>query len=466
MHAAYWASWATHEQQARHLSEVMGREADHAQADAAAFQAEEALLELGVKVQLGYVPHLTPDAKQTFQAGPWSQEAPMHNRPGAHLRYMGSILQLLEGIRATYLWQQKPKLAKTEMLAAGGPKTGMTWTANPDTTIGHLPDAHWRCITRERLGMLRARPGTQCGLPRSARRGGCCGKALDPRMRHVWHCRTAVARLRIHNSINYALASDLRAAKGNVDVERAMPDMAVRKADGSIEEAVMDLTCWFPGSAEWHGVDVTVRYPGATRYYGAADHAGRAATKAEAEKIKRYGQDVLPLAFETGGRLGSQSRGTLRTLAAKAAATGGGILTAAGIENRWRRHLESALLFAVADALLLAMGGDQAADLAKPRSAFGGSAAEIAKQVPVLREADTPPARALTFCTDHVQYACPPCELAQEIEDIVMDDLGHEVPSDFMVFEAEEEAAEFLQCSSSASSAAAPSSQAALGGQG
>ena len=70
---------------------------------------------------------------------------------------------------------------------------------------------------------------------------------------------------------------------------------------------------------------MTVRYPGATRYYGTADHAGKAATKAESEKVKRYGEEVLPLAYETGGRLGVQSMDTLRKLAALAAATDGGV---------------------------------------------------------------------------------------------------------------------------------------------
>ena len=95
---------------------------------------------------------------------------------------MGSILQLLEGLAATGLLARKSKLAQSKLLAAGGPKTGMTWTAAPDTITKPLPDAHWRCITRERLGMLRVRPGTQCGLPRTARMGGCCGEALSPHL--------------------------------------------------------------------------------------------------------------------------------------------------------------------------------------------------------------------------------------------------------------------------------------------
>ena len=47
----------------------------------------------------------------------------------------------------------------------------------------------------------------------------------------------------------------------------------------------------------------------------------QAATKAEAEKAKRYGKDILLLVYETCGRLGVRSVDTLRKLAALAAAT-------------------------------------------------------------------------------------------------------------------------------------------------
>ena len=159
-----------------------------------------------------------------------------------------------------------------------------------------------------------------------------------------------------------------------------MPDMAVRKKDGALEEAIMDLTVWFPGAVDWHGIDVTIRFPGAARYTGASYRPGRAATKAEEEKVARYGRDVLPVAFETGGRLGARSTASLRRLAQLAAQTTGGLTTPQSLETRWRRALEAALLFAIADAHILALGGEQAAALAKSQPTVPHSAGTEAPQ--------------------------------------------------------------------------------------
>ena len=135
-----------------------------------------------------------------------------------------------------------------------------------------------------------------------------------------------------------------------------MPAMAVFHEDGSIEEAIMDVTVWWPGSLEWYGIDATVRYAGAARYVGAQRAPGKAAAQAEREKVKRYGRDVLPLAFEAGGRLGPHSEATLQRLADAAVSSSGGYLTRKGLLSQWRRRLESSLLFAAADAVLCALG--------------------------------------------------------------------------------------------------------------
>ena len=77
-------------------------------------------------------------------------------------------------------------------------------------------------------------------------------------MRRLWHCRTNVARLRIHNSLAMTLAQALRAARGHVDLERAVPEFSTKMPDGKIEIAVLDVTAWFLGAIEWFPVDVTV----------------------------------------------------------------------------------------------------------------------------------------------------------------------------------------------------------------
>ena len=162
--------------------------------------------------------------------------------------------------------------------------------------------------------------------------------------------------MRIHNAVAGTLARELRATGGHVDVERAMPAMSVVRADGTIEEAIMDVTVWWPGALEWYGIDATVRFAGASRYVGAQRRAGAAAAQAEKEKVRRYGRDVLPLAYEAGGRLGPGSESTLQRLADAAVTSTSGLLSRRGILAQWRRRLEASLLFASADAVLCATG--------------------------------------------------------------------------------------------------------------
>ena len=119
----------------------------------------------------------------------------------------------------------------------------------------------------------------------------------------------------------------------------------------------MDVAIWFPGSTWWAGIDVTVRYPGASRYTTAGEVPGAAARRAEQEKHKRYGDCVLPLAYELGGRLGEEGHEALAQLAATAIHSNP--TTSTTVRNlvlRWRRRLEAALVFAVADSYMLALG--------------------------------------------------------------------------------------------------------------
>ena len=279
------------------------------------------------------------------------------------------------------------------MLSAGGTNTGMTWSALPDPGQAAFPDAHWRVATLERLDLLRCEAGTTCGLPRSAQRGGKCGKAMDTKLRHIWHCRTGAARLRIHFAIVGALARELRSSGGNVDLERALPELARLLESGELEEAIMDLTCWWPGGLEWYGVDVTMRFAGAARYIGAERRVGLAVARGEREKEARYGHGVLPLAFEAGGRLGAKSELTLRRLADAAAEHVGGFGTRQGLVMRWRRRCEAALFFSSADAVLCALGHSAAgARTAANWCARGTAAASAATSAPA--------AAALALCHD------------------------------------------------------------------
>ena len=364
--SAFWSSWEAHEVAAREFSRQLGRTSDHTRADAEAAQAAEGLRGEGLIVARQVAPTLTPPAHDRLSATPWAGAVlEATTRPGGSIRQMGAILRLLEGLKAADLWTSSDKVNKERLLSAGGPRTGMTWTALPDPGQATMPDEHWRIATANRLGLLQCQPGTPCGLQKS--RGGRCGKALDTRMRHIWHCRTGNARLRIHDAIVGTLAKELRSAGGNADQERAMPSLARITESGELEEAIMDATCWFPSSLDWYGIDVTVRYAGATRYVGSHRRAGVAAARGEQEKKARYGNGVLPLAFEAGGRLGEESDRTLQRLADAAAANSNGFTTRRGLAARWRRRLEAALLFASADTVLCALGrGTQGSRVAAP----------------------------------------------------------------------------------------------------
>ena len=84
---------------------------------------------------------------------------------------------------------------------------------------------------------------------------------------------------------------------------------------------------------------------------------GTAAKAAEAAKMSRYGDSVRPLAFESFGRLGARSLGTLRDLAALASAASIQPMREAALVRRWRLALETTLLHEKADLLVQSLGG-------------------------------------------------------------------------------------------------------------
>ena len=98
-----------------------------------------------------------------------------------------------------------------------------------------------------------------------------------------------------------------------------------------------------------------------------------------APKHRRYGAEVVPIAFELWGRLGEEGIAGLERLAAAACAVPQ-VVTKRGVVARWRRRLESALLFATSDAVLLALtGSDEEHARGPPLPRDGPSAEQLAK---------------------------------------------------------------------------------------
>ena len=119
----------------------------------------------------------------------------------------------------------------------------------------------------------------------------------------------------------------------------------------------MDVTAWCPGFTTWFVIDVTVRSAAAVRYVDSSKVPGVASSRAEKEKERRYGSSVIPLAFEHGGRMGEKSMEGLDQMADAASVARPDLGTRRNLVLRWRRRLESAMVFAEADALLLALSG-------------------------------------------------------------------------------------------------------------
>ena len=75
----------------------------------------------------------------------------------------------------------------------------------------------------------------------------------------------------------------------------------------------------------------------------------------ERDKAQRYGESVMPLIFETFGRLGPSSLETLRVLADGAAV---GSQASTRRMAGWRRQLERAVLWSSAESTLVAYGSE------------------------------------------------------------------------------------------------------------
>ena len=160
-----------------------------------------------------------------------------------------------------------------------------------------------------------------------------------------------------HSAVVVVLARGLRDCGAEVDLERVVPDLSNLAAeDPEKRDAVLDIVANFAGSYTINYVDVSIRCPHAEGYTRAANVPGSAVAKAAEEKRERYGPRVLPLVFESYGRLGLDGRRALETLALHASATMRDQWAVQRLVPRWHASLERAVTFATAEIVLLALG--------------------------------------------------------------------------------------------------------------
>ena len=266
---------------------------------------------------------------------------------------MSRVLRLSEQQAAIHIWSTSTDRQQTRQLECGGDGTGSMWLATPDTVATRFPYAHWRLATRYRLALTLAPPAAACCVPRADHTP--CDMQIDPWGDHQLVCKAGPARLRPHKALQHKLGQLLTASGADVDYERPVPDMYRLRADGTVQEEILDLVATYPAIVGYWAIDVSIRAPQAARSADTNTRCGVPSTAGAAEKARRYGCDVLPLFYEPGGRLGTAGIDSLRVMATAAAAAGrhtGG----RPLWQLWRTQLECALLFAVADVFLLGLG--------------------------------------------------------------------------------------------------------------
>ena len=139
-------------------------------------------------------------------------------------------------------------------------------------------------------------------------------------------------------------------------VEKYCPDLYCEDDTGQIREAILDVVIHYPGGPFQRLVDFTIRCPHAASHTSCEVIVGAAASSGIADKMRRYGPSVICLAYETYGRLHADSVAHLRTLSMdmvkQHSRAGPGV-----VYHRLRLSLERALLFEVADYVLMALDG-------------------------------------------------------------------------------------------------------------
>ena len=224
--------------------------------------------------------------------------------------------------------QLLPLAPQEQQLAirAGGGTGAASFLRPPSDAVHRLDDTTFTESLRSRLAapdLVRKPDGSpmQC-QHRSANGASSCGVELDAFRHHGRVCPTGGYVSRTHDDVRDTLARRWRADLGlYVLSEQRTPQYDYTDSKGKTVRARMDLIVNVDGT-RWQ-CDVTIvdadsDDPARRRQRAARD--GVAAASAEDAKRRRYGKGVVPLVWETGGRIGEAGLNFLRRLYAGEAA--------------------------------------------------------------------------------------------------------------------------------------------------
>lgn len=266
-------------------------------------QASEALKDAGVKDDLGRWRRGQPQGKKGLQSR-W-------------------VRQIQEGVKAELL--QDAPTAQQLAIRSGGGTGAASFLRAPTSPAHRVDDASFTESLRARVAaptqVTRADGSTMQCQHRPLHGASSCNVELDANGHHARTCPTGGYVTSTHNGVRDILHRRWTADLGVVCLrEQRTPQFDYYDDDGRLVRAIMDLVPRIDGQ-RWH-CDVTVVDPDSTdqalrRQRSARD--GHAAANAEDRKRRRYGSGVVPLAWETGGRVGEAGLMFLRRLYAGAA---------------------------------------------------------------------------------------------------------------------------------------------------
>ncbi len=375
--AAYLANQVTNGPRAAALAEAMGKPTVCPNAMRAAMEfCKQQLGQIGVVVASRDIVTFQPAMKAILAASPWAKHIPTayYNQPMEGRGMLSAIMVRVElAMAALHLVPDLDTHVAAQWLSAGGEGVGKTWTEVPRP--GALIDnTHWIVMSKMRLGTMAVADGMACQCCRSENGPNptsevdftepkCLERLTNP-VTHPLLCRVGKSRLKPHRMVARSFCRLFESLNVYADEERAIPSLYQLEENGRIKEAVLDAVLSFPGETGLVPFDVTIRCPHGEDEGIAATRPGHAAKSGCLDKDERYGTNcVVPLSYETYGRLDERSCAELRAVCAAAArcnnastAAGTNKLTGAEAYNKVRRGLERTLLWEQADTMIRSIG--------------------------------------------------------------------------------------------------------------
>ena len=211
---------------------------------------------------------------------------------------------------------------RVDFRSAGGPGAG-GFLEPPVQLEGEkpaeMPDAHFTIMLQDRLRCNVCPEGARC--QHRSKTGVLCNQPLDRRGKHVHKCEVGPTRTGRHDSIRDWTAKFHQKTTGLTAVtEQRVPAWdRVNPRTGRLEEARLDVATRDAVTGRKIYVDTTVTCAHSDyqpRQRARANKDGLAASNAVDEKRERYppsGGELVPMAFETGGRPAEETRTFVRT---------------------------------------------------------------------------------------------------------------------------------------------------------